>query len=397
MNTTLVCILFFIITTLQSFVHSLFTKCKRRTSIITGASGYLGREVVHQILLSSQNDSNDKKEQSHNDDVIYCLVRSTRVEEEQNYWSTFRNVRVLPYDMLDDGESIYNALETAVSDDAKTSEEKSEVDTEEESGTCCLRVFHVASIFSPTEDHVSMAHDNVRGTENVMKMVDKLMKSDNTEKVDVRVLVTSSMAAIRGKGQPPSNGKYYTHKDWNTVSELGKGWGGSYRWSKTESERRAWQLANEFNIPLTTLCPPFIFGPSSSMELDSTNSYSVQMVKSWIEGKSSVQSRLCVDVRDIAKAHVIASNLSHTVGERYIISTEERISSDKMAKAIESSFPSSASLSMTCDTDFDGGAIKIGEKEVECSERCKDELDGLVCRSVDETMSDMATVFSRMK
>ena len=51
---------------------------------------------------------------------------------------------------------------------------------------------------------------------------------------------------------------------------------------------------------------------------------------------------------------------------------------------------------MTYDTDFDGGAIKIGEKEVECSERCKDELDGLVCRSVDETMSDMAKILLQL-
>ena len=387
---SLLYLFFLLFTTLQNVADSFSIPEGRAKSIITGASGYLGREVVHQILLSSQN-NDDKKEDSLHDDLIYCLVRSTRVEEEQNYWSAFRNVQVLPYDMLDDGESIFNALKTALSDHEKGSEE-----AEEEKSTCCIRVFHVASIFSPTEDHVSMAHDNVRGTENVMKMVDKLMKSNSDDKVNVRVLVTSSMAAVRASGQSPLNGKYYTHEDWNTESELGKGWGGSYRWSKTESERRAWQLSKEHNIPLTTLCPPFIFGPSSSMELDSTNSYSIQMVKSWIEGKSPVQSRLCVDVRDIAKAHAIASNLSHTIGERYIISTEERISSEKMAKAIESSFPSSAS-SMSCDTDFDGGAIKIGEKEVECTQRCKDELDGLVCRSVDETMSDMATVFSRMK
>uniref|UniRef100_A0A7S2R0A6 NAD-dependent epimerase/dehydratase domain-containing protein n=1 Tax=Eucampia antarctica TaxID=49252 RepID=A0A7S2R0A6_9STRA len=216
------------------------------------------------------------------------------------------------------------------------------------------------------------------------------------------------MAAVRASGQIPANGKYYTHEDWNTVSKLeDDSWGSSYQWSKTESERRALEISKKHHIPLTTLCPPFIFGPpsssSSSLSKDgskSSHSYSIEMVQSWMNGDSPVQSRLCVDVRDIAKAQVIASNLSHTIGKRYIVSTEARISSQKMAHAIIQSCDNddnNINNNITCDTTFAGGAIPIGQKEVECAQRCYDELNGLTCRPVEDTMRDMAKVLLKTK
>ena len=41
------------------------------------------------------------------------------------------------------------------------------------------------------------------------------------------------------------------------------------------------------------------------------------------------------------------------------------------------------------DTDFNGGAIKIGDREVEASDRLEHDL-GVVFRPVEETMRDMA-------
>ena len=100
-------------------------------------------------------------------------------------------------------------------------------------------------------------------------------------------------------------------------------------------------------------------------------------------------------MRDVAKAHVRAGTLDGTVGQRFIISSEARISSEKMAKELKRIAATSDSSridadKITCDTVFDGGAIKIGDKEVECSDRMKESLGGLVCRSVEETMADMA-------
>ena len=146
----------------------------------------------------------------------------------------------------------------------------------------------------------------------------------------------------------------------------------------------------KYGIPFTSICPPFIFGPPSSNI--SSNSFSLSIVKSWINGESAVQSRLCADVRDVAIAHVRAGGLN-VMGKRIICSTESRIPSQKMAEAlreIASRNKLSTADKIYPDEAFDGGVIPIGEREVECRERCESLLGGLVFRSVEDTMRDMA-------
>jgi nucleoside-diphosphate-sugar epimerase len=242
------------------------------------------------------------------------------------------------------------------------------------------------------------------------------MEPNNDVAPKLRMVLTSSMAAVRATNQPPINGKYYTHKDWNTLSTLDeKNWGSCYQWSKMESERQVLQLAQDRadgSIEFVALCPSFIFGPPpphpSSLdrgnESRGSSSYSIELVKKWLSGESEVQSRLCVDVRDVALAHVQAGtiDLSQLATDsanchRYILSTEERLSSEKVADALKNAIRKTnvsqqqydLDTKIRCDTVFDGGAIKIGEKEVDATNRLKDL--GVVCRSVEETMEGMAT------
>ena len=329
-----------------------------RTSVITGANGYIGREIVHSLI----------KDASEGDKVL-CLVRQRRIKEEEEYWNSKEihhvAVHVLPYNMLDGGKTLGDALECAVKGS---------------NGTLCC-VYHVASKFGPTENHTETALDNVRGTEDVVKTMAKFPTC--------KLVLTSSMAAVRGAGQTPQNGKYYTYEDWNTLSKLGANWGQSYQWSKAESERRAWLLSNEMNVPMVSICPSFVFGPPSDNKI--TNSFSFALVGQWIRGESQVQSRLCVDVRDIAAAHVIAGRESLS-GKRYLVSSEARISSQAIAELL-STVARDTGLGdpdlITCDTEFDGGVIKIGDKEVDCAERLRADLEGLTCRSVEETIAEM--------
>ena len=117
-----------------------------------------------------------------------------------------------------------------------------------------------------------------------------------------------------------------------------------------------------------------------------------------------MQSRLCVDVRDVALAHVEAGRMSFddtTDQRRYILSTEARLSSELTADAFKRAVDQysrvtgggSTSIDTTkieCDTNFDGGKIKIGDQEVECTDLLKRDF-GITCRSVDETFYDMIT------
>ena len=330
-----------------------FSTQPHRTFLVTGASGYVGREIVHALIIDD-----DTK-----DDAIVCLVRPSRVEDEQLYWQErSTSVSVLPYDMLDGGATLQDALGSC-------------------QGIRCL--LHVASVFGPTENHKETALDNVRGTEDLVRTCAKFSGT--------RLVLTSSTAAVRGTGQSPLNDKFYTHKDWNTLSELGKNWGNSYQWSKAESERRAWELARELGVPMVSLCPAFIFGPSTDGQLTS-NSYSITLVSQWIRGESEVQSRLCVDVRDVAKAHVRASVLESAIGKRYIVSAERRLPSEVTANALKEASPNPENI--TYDAEFDGGAIKIGEKEVEGVDRLAKEL-GVSLRPVDVTFRDMARILTQ--
>ena len=115
-------------------------------------------------------------------------------------------------------------------------------------------------------------------------------------------------------------------------------------------------------------------------------------MKSWINGEAAVQSRLCADVRDVSIAHVRAGGLN-VMGERIVCSTESRIPSQNMAEALREIATRNelgTAEKIYPDIAFDGGVIPIGEREVECRERCEHLLGGLVCRSVEDTMRDMA-------
>lgn len=175
----------------------------RRVSIVTGGNGYIGREIV-QVLLQQQ--------QEDQPEPVFCLVREKRVASEKEYWNNNDSVTVFPYDMLDGGETLTQALQHACQND-------------KDAEVC---IYHVASVFGPSDNHVQTAKDNVKGTEDLVKAVAKFHHSGTT---NCRLVVTSSMAAVRGSGQTPKNGKYYTHEDWNTISQLDdKNWGSCYQW-----------------------------------------------------------------------------------------------------------------------------------------------------------------------
>mmetsp|Transcript_3309 Transcript_3309/g.7665 ORF Transcript_3309/g.7665 Transcript_3309/m.7665 type:complete len:367 (+) Transcript_3309:139-1239(+) len=348
---------------LAILILAIFPKCwsfsttpsSTKASIVTGANGYVAREVVQELLKESPTES------------IYCLVREGRIESESKYWKQKSDcIQVLPYDMLDGGSTMKEALKAA----RECHEE--------------ICVYHIASVFGPSEDHVQTAKDNVQGTED---LVNALSAESNGQKC--RLVVISSMAAVRGSGQEPLNGKWYTDKDWNEKSNLGDNWGSSYQWSKAESEKRAWELAKEKDIPMTAICPSFVFGPPSDGMM--TNSYSIELVGQWVWGKSEVQSRLCVDVRDLAKAVVAAGNNPKAIGQRFILSKEERVPSQEMAEALKSVCLETGvgnADSITYDANFQGGAIPIGSREVEATDRLEDVL-GVTLRPVKETIGDM--------
>jgi len=297
-------------------------------------------------------------------DVVVCLVRPASVDSERSFWRDCDEVRVFPYDMLDGGVSLKEVLAGFKKTD----------------DVC---VFHSASVFGPTGDHHKTAKHNVQGTVSLV----------NQLSTNCRLVLTSSMAAVRGPGQSPLNREYFTIKDWNTVSTPNsEKWGLSYQWSKLEAERQALALCEQNRIPLTVMNPSFILGPA----LGKSKSFSLTLVEEWIRGKSPVQSRLYADVRDVAKAHVAAGWTHASIkSRRIIVSSERRTPCEDIATWLRLACTNTSSANPTnphdifVDSEFTGGAIPIGQKEVDARDTLANEL-GVQLRPVQDTILDTA-------
>jgi nucleoside-diphosphate-sugar epimerase len=420
--------------------------------IVTGSNGYIGRAVVHELLnqymsqsIYNHNIDRTKDEiQTYNTTSamkILCLVRSHHVTNEQSYWINHLqqqqkqkqqqqqqqqqqpcSIHVFPYDMLDGGATFRIALQFALQNNASecygTNSNNNYHDTMNSTtvvtsirNLSSLCIFHIASVFGPTTNYEQTAYNNIRGTVDLINVLGTTITSSNIiVQNQCKFILTSSMAAVRGTGQVPLNQQYYTSKDWNTVSIINTtttvaNWGTYYQWSKMESERQAWDLChNQWQncISMVALCPSFVFGPPASMGSSfssSPSSYSITLVDQWIRGLSPVQSRLFVDVRDVAKAHVMAAIQPAAIGKRIILSTDARILSKDIATWLQDEIRDTIvgpnidfdPDKIYYDAEFQGGSIPIGNKEVDATEDILNIL-GITLRPVEDTIVDMAKI-----
>ena len=170
----------------------------------------------------------------------------------------------------------------------------------------CGCVMHTASPYridvkDPQRDLVEPA---VRGTRHVL---------DASLRASVpRVVLTSSMAAVTDE---PDSGHVLTEADWNTKSSLDRN---PYYYSKVLAEREAWTMVEKEKAPfaLVVINPYLVIGPSLS---PGTN-YSTQIFVNLANGVYPAIPALtwgCVDVRDVAEAHVRAMETPSASG-RYL-------------------------------------------------------------------------------
>jgi nucleoside-diphosphate-sugar epimerase len=179
----------------------------------------------------------------------------------------------------------------------------------------CKVVIHVASPFriqgikDPAKELLVPA---VTGTRNVLETV------NSVESVE-RVVLTSSIAAIHTDAmdhQPNA----LNESLWNETASLSYQ---PYAYSKTQAERQAWRMVEtQSRWRLVTINPGLVIGPNLSQRVDST---SIDLMLQFVDGraKSGIPDmRLgVVDVRDVARAHVLAASLPDAQG-RHIVSNQ---------------------------------------------------------------------------
>jgi len=249
-----------------------------KTVAVTGASGYLATEIIKQLVEKGYNVVGTVRD-LHNPDKVKHLLE------------LFPVVKLVEADLLKEG-SFDKAFEGA------------------------HYVIHAASPFLTEwkDPQVDLVDPALKGTKNVLSSVAKIGSVK-------QVVVTSSAAAVVQEHRAPDESKVWTEADWNITSTLTEG---PYRLSKRLAEEAAWNWAKEHpNVKVVTICPTFILGPPYSSRTDAT---SIRVVKSFLDGSAqkdgvSAVAFGCVDVRDVAKAHIAALENPNSSG-RYMVTSE---------------------------------------------------------------------------
>ncbi|RYE52755.1 MAG: NAD-dependent epimerase/dehydratase family protein, partial [Sphingobacteriales bacterium] len=162
-------------------------------------------------------------------------------------------------------------------------------------------VFQVAALYN--YDELSLGEGIVANNTEGSLTVLRAAKSCGIN----RVVMTSSIAAVGFGG---TNELPMTEEDWSDPAD-------PYCRSKVESEKAAWEFAKENGLNLITLCPSLILGPNFYKHTPSTMNVSA-FINNQIPFRFEFQTSI-VDVRDVAKAHILAYENENASG-RYLVS-----------------------------------------------------------------------------
>lgn len=275
------------------------------TAVVTGASGYIGGELVKQLLERGYNVRGTVRDPSNKEKVAHLTALA---------------------DALPGTLTLYAAdlMQSGSFDDAIRGADV---------------VFHTASPFQqnvedPQRDLVDPA---VKGTTNVMETVVK--QKDSVK----RVVLTSSVAAVRSTKTPapPLKGDLYSCGDWNETSTLESE---PYPLSKVLAEKAAWEIAKREGVKLLTIHPVFVVGPVLSTRTDAT---SIKLLTDVLEGRATTFSTgnlWYVSVQDVALAHIRAAELQSARGRYFLSASEASLPGGQIVDILQEAFPQITSL-----------------------------------------------------
>jgi len=256
---------------------------------VTGAGGYIASHLVKQLIESGYQ--------------VHGTVRNLNDERKISHLKKlFPSVELFESDLLAEG-SFDKPFEG------------------------CKYIFHTASpivigkIADPQRDLVDPA---VKGTLNVLQSAKKV-------KTVKRIVVTSSLGAVATMKSMPY---VFTEADWNLESSLTVE---PYRYSKKLAEAAAWNFAKQpenNSLELVVINPSFVLGPpvSSRVDSESVTRISSMLSGAYLEKGVPPYALGCVDVRDVARAHILAIEVEKAAGNRYLVSSPILIPSLRLAE-----------------------------------------------------------------
>jgi dihydroflavonol-4-reductase len=246
--------------------------------LVTGATGFLGSHIVLQLLEAGYKVRGSGRSALGETELRHTLSKHTSKLENFDFF-----VANLEQD---------NGWDDAIKG--------------------CQYVMHVASPFplklpKHEDDLIVPARD---GTLRVLQCAAK-----NAVK---RVIMTSSIAAIV-YGQPRN--QLFTEDTWANVDGPGIG---AYQKSKALAERAAWDFIENSKpegMALTVINPGLILGPVLSKDYGTSG----ELIRKFMSKEIPAIPNMgwaCVDVRDVAAAHIAAISEEKTSGQRLICANE---------------------------------------------------------------------------
>jgi dihydroflavonol-4-reductase len=174
-----------------------------------------------------------------------------------------------------------------------------------------------------------------------------------------RVVLTSSAVAVMYGRLPP--GKLaYDEADWSDDADSAQN---AYGRSKTQAEQAAWAYVRttDPSMRLTTINPVLVVGPA----LDRHYGTSLSLMERMYSGKDPMQPRFgipLVDVRDVAAMHVRALGAPDSVGRRLLASDRFMWMSD-IAAVIKEAYPGQP-IKVRIAPDFVIKAMSFFDKDI---------------------------------
>ncbi|MCY1667299.1 NAD-dependent epimerase/dehydratase family protein [Rhizobium sp. SL86] len=255
----------------------------QETVLVTGGSGFVASHLVLQLL--------DAGARVHT--TVRNLRNTAKIRPLADMGARYPGrLHLFEADLLQDG-----AFDAAMSG--------------------CEIVFHVASPFKLPEKirngQTEMVEPALRGTHNVLGSIER------TPSVR-RVVMTSTIGAIFGDYADVRRMKNNTVAEeyFNSSSTV---LNNPYHYSKVLAEKAAWAKVREQDRwSLVTINPSMILGPSLTPASESGSLFLLdEMFKGYFFYGMPDLSLACVDVRDVAAAHIRAAENPAARG-RYIVS-----------------------------------------------------------------------------